>query len=225
MVWPTGTAAAVVIAHSVRGMWLQRFGAVCGVILGLSIGIPGAIEAFTGETAATGLVLGVGVAFAAPAVIALYLHQRERAGRFGAVAVAVNLLGLGLFTGVAFALNVVLFYLDDDVVTQLRDGPTGPVLLACAAVFVAGTLLFSASMLRAGVFPRVPAVGYGVALTLLAALAPLDDTPWTSAVHVLAAASIVWLSVAAGRAAGGAGSGVPGGVAGRTGAAPARAVA
>ncbi|GAA4258534.1 hypothetical protein [Dactylosporangium darangshiense] len=178
-------------------MWLQRFGAASGVILGLSIGVPGAIEAFTGETAATSLVLGLGVAFAAPAVNALYLHHRERAGRFAALAYAVNLLGLGLFTGVAFALNVVLFYLDDDgAVAALKAGPTGPALLGCAGVFVAGTLLFSASMLRAGVFPKVPAAGYGVALTLLAALAPLQDTPWTSLIHVAAAASIVWLSLA-----------------------------
>ncbi|HTJ32293.1 MAG TPA: hypothetical protein VL738_03615 [Dactylosporangium sp.] len=177
-------------------MWLQRFGAASGVILGLSIGVPGAIEAFTGETAATSLVLGLGVAFAAPAVNALYRHHRERAGRFGALAYAVNLLGLGLFTGVAFALNVVLFYLDDGAVAALKAGPTGTALLGCAGVFVAGTLLFSASMLRAGVFPKVPAAGYGVALTLLAALAPLPDTPWTSLIHVAAAASIVWLSLA-----------------------------
>ncbi|WP_238016228.1 hypothetical protein KZZ52_28680 [Dactylosporangium sp. AC04546] len=176
-------------------MWLQRFGAASGVILGLSIGVPGAVEAFTGETAATGAVLGLGVAFAAPTVTALYLHQRERAGRFGAVAYAVNLLGLGLFTGVAFALNLVLFYLDDPVVTDLRAGPTGLALLGCALVFVAGTILFSISMLRAGVFPRLPAAVYGVALTLLAVLAPLDDTPLTSAVHVLAAAAIIWLSL------------------------------
>src|SRR5258708_6822781 len=56
-------------------MWLQRFGALSGVILGLSIGVPGAVEAFTGETSATGFVLGVGVAFAAPTVTGLYLHH------------------------------------------------------------------------------------------------------------------------------------------------------
>ncbi|WP_432843511.1 hypothetical protein [Dactylosporangium sp. CA-092794] len=178
-------------------MWLQRFGAGCGVVLGLSIGVPGAIEAFTGETEPTSLVLGLGVAFAAPTVTALYLHQRDRAGRFGAVAYALNLLGLGLFTGVAFALNVVVFQLDDAAAAALRAGPAGPVLLGGAGVFVAGTLLFSVSMLRAGVFPRLPAAGYGLGLTLLAALAPLDDTPWTSLVHIAAAASVIWLSIAA----------------------------
>ncbi|WP_433040152.1 hypothetical protein [Dactylosporangium sp. CS-033363] len=178
-------------------MWLQRFGACCGVLLGLTIALPGAVEAFTGETSATGLVLGLGTALAAPTATALYLHQRERAGRFGAAAFAVHLLGLGLFTGVAFALNVVLFYLDPATVAAVKDGPTGPALLACAGVFVAGTLLFGASLLRAGVFPKVPAAGYGLALTLLAALAPLDDTAWTSLVHVAAGASVTWLSLVA----------------------------
>ncbi|GAA3454478.1 hypothetical protein [Dactylosporangium matsuzakiense] len=178
-------------------MWFQRFGAGCGVLLGLCIAVPGAIEAFTGETAATSLVLGLGVVLAAPTATVLYFHQRAESGRFGALAFAVHLLGLGLFNGVAFSLNVVLFFLDDATVASLRAGPTGPVLTAGAAVFVLGTLLFAASMVRAGVFPKLPAIGYGLGLTLLAALAPLDDTPWTSLVHIAAGASVAWLSCAA----------------------------
>jgi hypothetical protein len=57
------------------GNWFFRFGAVCGILSGLFIGLPGAIEAFTGETAATSFVLGLS----------------------GRVAYAVNLVGLGLF--------------------------------------------------------------------------------------------------------------------------------
>jgi hypothetical protein len=140
-------------------------------------------------------VLGLGVAFSAPAVTALYLHHRATAGRFGAFSYAVNLLGLGLFTGVAFALNLVLFYLDQATVDALRAGPTGSALLVSAAVFVAGTILFSVSMVRSGGFPKLPAAGYGVALTLLAVLAPLPDSPVTSGVHVLAAVSVCWLAV------------------------------
>ncbi|GAB3830216.1 hypothetical protein ACFPIJ_31390 [Dactylosporangium cerinum] len=176
--------------------WFQRFGAVSGVVLGLSIGVPGAVEAFTGETSATSFALGLGVAFSAPAVTALYLHHRATAGRFGAVAYAVNLLGLGLFTGVAFALNLVLFYLDKSTVDSLLAGPTGSAVSISALVFVAGTVLFSVSMVRSGGFPKLPAVGYGVALTLLALLAPLPDSPATSVVHVVAAVSIGWLSLA-----------------------------
>jgi hypothetical protein len=170
---------------------LSRFGALCGVVLGLSLGVPGLVEAFTGETAVTSLVLGFGAAFGTPALLALHQHQSAASGRFGAIAFAVNLIGLGLFTGVAFALNVVIFFLDQPVVPM----PTKLALLGSAVVFVIGNVLFGLSMLRARVFPRLPAWGYLVMLTLLAVLAPLPDSPWTSGIHVLGAASLIWLSL------------------------------
>jgi hypothetical protein len=181
-----------------RPFWLLRFGAACGVVLGLSIGVPGAIEAFTGETTATSLVIGLGAAFGPPALTALYLHlhlHHGGAGRFGAVAYALNAIGLGLFTGVAFALNLVLFFLTESTVDDVLAGPTGTVVRLAGIVFVTGTVLFGAAMIRGRVFPRVAAWGYPVTLPLLALLAPLQDTPLTSAVHVLAAASLIWLSV------------------------------
>jgi hypothetical protein len=176
--------------------WLLRFGAACGVVLGLSTAVPGLIEAFTGETAATSFVIGLGAAFGAPALTALYLRQRVESGRFGAIAYAVNLIGLGLFAGVAFALNLVLFYVDEAVADEVLAGPTRFAVLGAALVFVAGTILFSVSMLRARVLPPVPAAGYGAAFTLLALLAPLGDSPLTSAVHVAAGGSLIWLSAA-----------------------------
>ncbi|PZG01506.1 hypothetical protein [Micromonospora deserti] len=176
--------------------WLLRFGAACGVVLGLSTAVPGLVEAFIGETAATSFVIGVGAAFGGPALTALYLRQRAATGRFGAVAYAVNMIGLGLFAGVAFALNMVLYYLDEAVADDVLDGPSGVAVLGSAVVFVAGTVMFAVSMLRARVLPRVAAAGYGVAFTLLALLAPLPDSPVISAVHVLAGASLIWLCTA-----------------------------
>lgn len=66
--------------------WLLRFGAVCGVILGLSTGVPGLVEAFTGEATATSFVMGIDAAFGAPTLTALYLRQQAAGGRFGAAA-------------------------------------------------------------------------------------------------------------------------------------------
>ncbi len=175
--------------------WLLRFGAVCGVLTGLSLGVPGAIEAFTGETAATSFVAGVGAAFAAPAVTAFHLRQSAAAGRFGAIAYAVNVVGLGLFAGVAFSLNLVVFFLDGSVAAELLRGPTRLALLGSVAVFVPGVVLFGVSMLRARVLPWPAAVGYGVLLPLLALLAPLPDTPLISGVHLMACASLIWLSL------------------------------
>jgi len=177
--------------------WLIRFGAVCGVVLGLSLGVPALVEAFTGETAATSFVIGLGVTFGTPALTAIYLTHSHAAGKFGAVAYAVNMIGLGLFSGVGFTLNLALFFLDPDVVKELLAGPTRFAILGSALVFVAGTLLFGVSLLRAGVFAKIPSVGYAITLSLLALLAPLPDSVFTSGVHVLACASLLWLSLTA----------------------------
>jgi hypothetical protein len=176
-----------------RPFWLLRFGAACGVVLGLSTGVPAMFEAFTGETTATSLVIGLGAAFGPPALTALYLHLGAP-GRFAAVAYALNAIGLCLFAGVAFALNLVLFFVPKSTVDDVLAGPTGPAFRLAAIVFVAGTVLFGVAMLRGRAFPRVPAWGYTVTLPLLALLAPLPDTPFTSAVHVLVAVSLIWLS-------------------------------
>jgi hypothetical protein len=169
----------------------MRFGAACGVLLGLSLGVPAAVEVFTGETTATSFVIGLGAAFGAPALTAFYLHQRA-----GTVAYAVNVLGLGLFAGVAFALNLVVFFLDEPVADDLLAGPTRVAFLGSALVFVAGTVLFAVSMARAKVFPVVPVWGYGVSLTLLALLAPLGESPLSSGSHIVGGASLIWLSAA-----------------------------
>ncbi len=173
-------------------MMLQRFGAMCGVVLGLSIGVPGAVEAFTGETTATSLVIGLGAAFGPPALTAFYLRGSSPARVW---AYGINAIGLGLFSGVAFALNLVLFFLSPPVVEEVLRGPTGVAVRVSALVFVVGTVLFGATMIRDRAFPSIPAWGYTVSLPLLAVLAPLDDSPLTSFVHVIAAASLIWLSV------------------------------
>ncbi|GII60297.1 hypothetical protein Skr01_03820 [Sphaerisporangium krabiense] len=172
----------------------MRFSAITGVLCGLFVAVPGAIEAFTSETAPTGFVLGVAPSLAVPLVTGLYLGQRTRAGGFGLVGYAAQVIGLGLFGGAAYTLNLALFYLDPAALGALLQGPTRAALLGSAAVFAAGTALFAVSMLRAGVHPRVPVVGYGVALPLFALLAPLPDTALTSALHVVAGACVVWLS-------------------------------
>lgn len=174
---------------------MARLGAWCGVVAGLTLALPAAVEAVTGETPATGFVLALSPAFALPLVVVLHLRQAAVTGRFGAAAVTLNLVGLGLFGGAGFALNIVLVRLDE---TMLRDLVQGSVLLAfigSAVVFAAGAVLFGIAAVRAGVLPRVPAIAYTVAFPVLALAAPLPDTIATSALHVVAGATLVWLAV------------------------------
>lgn len=173
---------------------LTRFGALCGVLSGLLIALPAAVEAFTGETAATSLFLALSPAFALPFLTALHHWQSPATGCFGETAYLVNLIGLGLFGGAAFASNLVLYYLDDDVIEAELTGPTIPVLLGSAVVFAVGCALFGAATIRARMLPKVPAWGYAVALPLFAFLIALPDSVLTSALHLMVGIVLVWLS-------------------------------
>lgn len=178
-------------------MTLDKLARWTGVLAGLCIGLPGAVETITGETAVTSLVLGIAPALALPLLTALYLRQGgDRSGAFGTVAYVANVVGLGLFGGAAFTLNLALFYLDPAVLGTLLDGPTRLALLGSAVVFAVGVVLFGIAMVRARTHPRVPAVLYAVALPVLALAGPLPDSLLTSAVHVLAGASVTWLAAA-----------------------------
>jgi hypothetical protein len=171
--------------------FLLRFGAACGALSGLFIAVPGAVEAFTGETAATSFVLGLSPALALPLLTALHVGQARAAGRLGAVGYAVNVLGLGLFGGAAYALNLALFYVDGEPA-----GPTRIALLGSVLFFIVGTILFAIAMIRAGVYPRAAAWAYGIALPLFAFAGRLPDTPLTSGLHVVVGATLVWLAAA-----------------------------
>ncbi|MFJ8634777.1 hypothetical protein [Streptomyces sp. NPDC093568] len=178
-----------------------RAGSLCGALSGLLIALPGLVEAFTGETSATSVPLALAPSFALPLLTALHLRQGPVAGSLGKIAAPVNLIGLGLFGGAAFASNLVIFYLDEDVVDETLTGPTIPALIGSAAVFAVGCALFGAVMIRARVFPRVPSWGYAVVLPLFAFLTALPDSLFTSGLHVLVGGILMWLSAALWRTA------------------------
>jgi hypothetical protein len=169
-----------------------------GVLAGVCIGVPGAVETFTGETAVTSFVLGGSPALALPLLVVLQLRQSEVAGVLGSVGYTVNLVGLGLFGGAAFSLNLVLFGVEQPVLDELLAGSTRVALLGSALVFAVGAAMFGVAMVRARVHPRVASVAYAVSLPALALAAPLPDSALTSAVHVVAGASVAWLAVSVG---------------------------
>lgn len=171
---------------------LLRFGAVFGVISGLLLGIPGAVEIFTGETLLTSILIGLAPALAAPLITALYVAHLGNTDRPAGLGYAVNLIGLGLFGAVAFALNIVLFPLGPDVMLA---APSRIIALAGAAVYIVGTIWFAIGMLRARVHPRPAIVLYLVAMPLFPVIAQLPDNPLTASNHVVAAVALVWLGL------------------------------
>ncbi|MDN3023539.1 hypothetical protein [Streptomyces sp. S.PB5] len=175
----------------------SRIGALCGVLAGLLTAVPGLVEAFTGETSATGVPLAFAPAVALPLLIALHQRQDAAAGSLGRIAIALNLTGLGLFGGAAFASNLVLFHFDEHLVDEtLAGSPTVPVFLASATVFAAGCALFGTAMIRARVFPRLPSWSYAVVLPLFAFLTAFPESLLTSSLHVVVGVVLIRLSVA-----------------------------
>ncbi|MFJ6672733.1 hypothetical protein ACIQMJ_16620 [Actinosynnema sp. NPDC091369] len=168
--------------------FLMRFGAVCGVLSGLSIALPGAVEGFVGETTTTSLVIGLSPALAAPLVTALFLRQPRTT--LGTVGYVVSFVGLGLFGGAAYSLNIVLFHLDQPTLAA----PSVAVLTGSAVMFAAGAVLFAISMIKSHVHPPVPVWTYAVALPVFTFAARLPDTPLTSALHVVVGVTLVWLA-------------------------------
>lgn len=175
--------------------FLVRLGAACGTLASLCIAVPGAIEAFTGETIATSVVLGASPALAIPLLVALHIGQMRPNDRLGEVGFAVNLVGLGLFGGAAYALNVAIFPLGSSVEADLAP-VTRLALLVSAAVFVTGVVLFGGAMLRSRVYPRIPVWLYLLGFPPFALAARLPDTPVTSGLHIVVGLAIGWLAVA-----------------------------
>lgn len=172
---------------------LLRFGAVSGVLSGLLLAVPGGVEAATGETLTTSILIGISPALAAPLLTALYLAQSGRGRRSGGLGYVVNTVGLAFFGAAAFALNIVVFPLDPELVLAQ---PTRIVILSGAAIYIIGTIWFAIGMLRARVHPRIPVVLYLIAMPLFPVAAQLPDSPLTAGLHVVAGAALVWLGIA-----------------------------
>ncbi len=173
-----------------------RFGAISGIFAGLFIALPSAFEALAGETTATSVALGLSPALAIPLVVGLHLGQLRASGRVSTAGFAVNLIGLGLFGGAGYTLNLVLFPIEEVIAVDDLAGISRIALLFSALVFSIGVVLFGLSMVRARVYPKIPAVAYILAFPLIALLAPLPDNPLISATHVVAGIAVVWLSAA-----------------------------
>jgi hypothetical protein len=172
-----------------------RLSAGAGIVGALLLGIPGLIEIVTGETTVTSLLIGVSAALLIPLVPALHAYQSRVTGVRADGAYLVNIVGLGLFGGAGFTLNIVLFFLDDPVLKELMTGPTRPMLLMSGLAFAAGTIAFGVTLIRSRAVPGPLAWGYTLLLPLPAALAPLPDSVLGGLAHGAAGAVLVGLAL------------------------------
>jgi hypothetical protein len=129
------------------------------------------------------------------AVLGVYLWHRERAGTFGAVAFIVVFVGLALVTSLDFFGAFIRLELAEETRDALLDGNPGIAMAISGLTFLIGEILFSISILRAGVFPKGAAwlfmVGF-VPMTLVEAL----PEGVVAAGSVVAGGGIIWLGLA-----------------------------
>jgi hypothetical protein len=142
----------------------------------------------------TQLIAPLAQAFAIVLIIGLAQAALRRTGRFSAIAIDVNLVGLAAATGTEWVINLVFAQLDATTVAALRSGPLGIAFLGASLVFLAGSLLFCAALLRDERAPKVPTVAYALASIPIGFRNLVPEIVLDLALTVLAA-SVLWLGL------------------------------
>jgi hypothetical protein len=170
---------------------LFRLSGLAGIVCGSII----LIQRLLIDTIAPGSPIAIGPLGPILGLLVLtgaYLRQREESGVLGGIAFLVSFLSMGLIAGVDFTRRYILVQLDPEIVRELLTGPTRLLFLACGVSFLAGVLLFGASTLRAGVFPRAAILLYVVGFVPYA-LSPFFPAPVVTASQAIGAVGVAWL--------------------------------
>ena len=102
--------------------------------------------------------------FALALTVGLYLRQRRESGVFGGVAAIVLFFGLALIVSLDYFGAFMFHELPEQMVDQLMNGRNGPIFIGSILIFLLGEILFGISVIRAGVFSRVAAVAFMLAM-------------------------------------------------------------
>lgn len=182
-----------VLERSISKMKISQLYKWAGII-GIFVGTLNIIVEFLPENLAGPLNLLV-VILSLWLLTALYLRQRQVSGILGFVGYIINTFGLSLVVGLVFLQVFVLSALDAAFVKELFAGTTGLVALASLVIFTLGVVLFGIAIIRADVFPKLPAVLYIVG-SLPLAVSPFIPEIIGSIGEVVVSIGLIWLSYA-----------------------------
>lgn len=142
-----------------------------------------------------------GVAFGILGLTAVYLYQKQESKAFGFGAYVLTMLGFIGIAGFLFVDAFVFPYLDATLQTTLTNGTTGLAIFASVIVYVLGVLLFTIASFRAGIYPKIPLLlwGVGVLPTLVALALPalvMTIAEITASIGILWIGRSIWLGAA-----------------------------
>jgi hypothetical protein len=172
-----------------------RLAAIAGILAAAILFVNAAKRAgFIPLSPLTQLIAPLAQAFAIVLIIGLAQAALRRTGRFSAIAIGVNLVGLAAATGTEWVINLVFAQLDAAHVTALRSGPLGIAFLGASLVFLAGSLLFCIALFRYEAAPKVPTVAYALASIPIGFRNLVPEFVLDLALAALAA-SVLWLAL------------------------------
>ncbi|MDQ0820989.1 hypothetical protein QFZ79_003361 [Arthrobacter sp. V4I6] len=172
-----------------------RFAAVAGILAAAILFVnAGKRAGFIPLSPFTQLIAPLAQAFAIVLIIGIAQVALRKAGRFSAVAVGMNLVGLSAATGTEWVINLVFAQLDASHITALRSGPLGTAFLVASVVFLAGSLLFCIALFRDETAPRIPTVAYALAAIPIGFRNLVPEVILDLGLIILAA-SVLWLAL------------------------------
>jgi hypothetical protein len=167
-------------------------GVLCGLILVFNAARRGGLipeNLFTHGVAPLSPILGLF------ALTGLYLWQRRESGSLGVVGYGLNIVGLAGIVGIESILNYVFPYLDGATISTLLNGPTRTMFFVISMLFLAGVLTFGLASWRARRLPPTALLLYAIGSIPIALRGVVPEITVPTG-QVLAAAGVVWLSLA-----------------------------
>jgi hypothetical protein len=145
-------------------------------------------------SSATQLAAPMAQALAIIFVAGLATTALRQSSKFSSISLALNVLGLAAATGVEWVINLVLVRLDPSQIVALRSGPLGTAFVAASMVFLLGSILYCAALLRDGKAPRIPTITYAIATIPIAMRNFVPELALDLALALLGA-SVIWLAL------------------------------
>lgn len=179
---------------------LYRWGALAGFVSAAAI-ILGKVLMLLPDEQAGEILDFVSPLFGLLAILAVYLWQREEAGKFGAVAFVVVFFGLALVTSLDFFGAFIRLELSESLRDELLEGTPGIAFAVSGLIFLTGAILFGTSLIRSAVYPKLAGWMFLVGFVFL----PLGELvpEWLVVVgSIVAGLGVFWLSAVLWSAAG-----------------------